>query len=160
MKMPPGYRRNGTILKLNKALYGLRRSLLLWQRELTQTVRKLGFQPIPHEPCCFIQGIFILFFYVDDIFIASRKHQSKKGNRLAFPIHSYLIRSLAWRNQCSHEKPQWKGKNYGCMKVSPKMKASSCTRKRLAPCYNHKTGYRFCCIPISQIHHQSRTGAP
>ena len=29
MKMPPGHRRNGTILKLNKALYGLRRSPLL-----------------------------------------------------------------------------------------------------------------------------------
>ena len=30
MKMPPGYRRNGTILKLNKALYGLQKSPLLW----------------------------------------------------------------------------------------------------------------------------------
>ena len=30
MKMPPGYRRKGTILKLNKALYGLQKSPLLW----------------------------------------------------------------------------------------------------------------------------------
>ena len=30
IKIPPGYRRTGTILKLNKALYGLRKSPLLW----------------------------------------------------------------------------------------------------------------------------------
>jgi len=29
MRMPPGHRRFGTVLKLNKALYGLRRSSLL-----------------------------------------------------------------------------------------------------------------------------------
>ena len=56
MKMPLGHRRNGTILKLNKPLYGLRRSPLLWQTELTQTLKKLGLEPIPHEPCCFIKG--------------------------------------------------------------------------------------------------------
>ena len=88
MKMPPGHRRNGTILKLNKALYGLRRSPLLWQRELTQTIRKLGFQPIPHEPCCFIQGGIILFFYVDDIVIAFRKHQEAEARSLIEKLQS------------------------------------------------------------------------
>ncbi len=29
MRMPPGYSKNGKVLKLNRALYGLRRSLLL-----------------------------------------------------------------------------------------------------------------------------------
>ena len=75
MKMPPGHRRQGTILKLNKALYGLRKSPLLWQKELTRTLVDLGFTSIPHEPCCFIKGGIIIFFYVDDIVLAYRKHQ-------------------------------------------------------------------------------------
>ena len=63
-------------------VYGLRRSPLLWQREPTQTIRKLGFQPIPHEPCCFIQGGIILFFYVDDTVIAFWKHQEAEARSL------------------------------------------------------------------------------
>jgi hypothetical protein len=75
MKMPLGYRRTRTILKLNKALYGLQKSLLLWQKELTRTIRQLGFEPVPHEPCCFIKNGIIMFFYVDDIVFLYRKHQ-------------------------------------------------------------------------------------
>jgi hypothetical protein len=43
IKMPLGYRRTGTIFKLNKALYSLQKSLLLWQKELIRTIRQLGF---------------------------------------------------------------------------------------------------------------------
>jgi hypothetical protein len=73
MKMPPGHRKSGTILKLRKALYGLRQSPLLWQRALTQTLRTLGFQPVPHEPCCFAKDGVLLFFYVDDITLAFKE---------------------------------------------------------------------------------------
>ena len=38
MKLPPGYIEKGSVLKLERALYGLRRSLLLWQKELTKTL--------------------------------------------------------------------------------------------------------------------------
>ena len=82
MKMPPGYRRKGTILKLNKALYGLRKSPLLWQKELTQTLRKLGFEAVPHEPCCFMKNGIIIFFYVDDIALAFRKRQEQEALEL------------------------------------------------------------------------------
>jgi reverse transcriptase-like protein len=81
MKMPPGHRRNGTILKLNKALYGLRQSPLLWKRELTQTPKKLGLEPISHEPCCVIRSS-QTFFYVDDIVIVFRKHQEAEARSL------------------------------------------------------------------------------
>ena len=43
MKIPPGHQRNGVILYLQKALYGLRKSLLLWQRDFTNTLKKIGF---------------------------------------------------------------------------------------------------------------------
>jgi hypothetical protein len=80
MKMPPGHRRTGTILKLNKALYGLRKSPLLWQKELTRTIRKLGFEPVPHEPCCFMKNGIGMFFYVDDIVFMFKK--ASKGDRI------------------------------------------------------------------------------
>lgn len=83
MKMPPGHRRNGTILKLNKVLYGLRQSPLLWKRELTQTPKKLGLEPISHAPCCVIRvESSQTFFCVDDIVIAFRKHQEAEARSL------------------------------------------------------------------------------
>lgn len=79
MKMPPGYRKRGVLLWLQKALYGLRKSPLLWQRHLTSTLTEIGFQPAPHEPCAFIKGDIIIFFYVDDIIIAYRKTKEAKA---------------------------------------------------------------------------------
>lgn len=83
MKMPPGYRKDEVVLKLQKALYGLRRSPLLWQKELQGTITKLGFTPIPHEPCCYKKNGILIFFYVDDIVFACRKNQVDEVRELA-----------------------------------------------------------------------------
>ncbi|KAM4067531.1 reverse transcriptase (RNA-dependent DNA polymerase) [Hirsutella rhossiliensis] len=66
MRMPPGFSKPGRILLLRKALYGLRRSPLLWQQHLTRSLEELGFEKVPQEP-------FIVFFYVDDIVWAYKK---------------------------------------------------------------------------------------
>ena len=76
MRMPPAHRTPGKVLHLQKALYGLRHSPLLWQKEFSSTLRSLGFTPVPHEPCCFMKGGVIIFFYVDDIVVAFRKGQA------------------------------------------------------------------------------------
>ena len=47
MKMPPGYTKKGKVLRLRKALYGLRRSPLLWQKNLTNSLKELGFKEVP-----------------------------------------------------------------------------------------------------------------
>jgi hypothetical protein len=73
MELPVGYRKRGRALKLNKALYGLRKSPLLWQREFTGTLTNLGFRPVPHEPCIMIRNGCLVFFYVDDIVIVYPK---------------------------------------------------------------------------------------
>lgn len=67
LRMPPGYSENGKVLRLNKALYGLRRSPLQWQQKLTREMTKLGFKEIPQEPCVVQKDGIIGFFYVDDI---------------------------------------------------------------------------------------------
>ena len=82
MRMPHGYKRPGKILKLEKALYGLRRSPLLWKKEFTGTLIDLGFQTVPHEPCCMLKDGIIIFFYVDDIVLAYQKHKEEEARRL------------------------------------------------------------------------------
>lgn len=72
MRMPPGYRKPGILVKLYKALYGLRELPLLWQKNLTQTLVKLGFYQIPHELYYYLKGSMLIFFYVDDIVMAFR----------------------------------------------------------------------------------------
>ncbi|KAK9444035.1 fungal specific transcription factor [Metarhizium brunneum] len=73
MRMPPGYEKYGRVLRLKKALYGLRRSPLLWQKELTKSLQELGFQPVPQEPCIMTKGSVMVFFFVDDIIWAYKK---------------------------------------------------------------------------------------
>lgn len=72
MRMPRGYALQGTILQLNKALYGLRISPLLWQKDITKTLTQMGFLPVPHEPCCMTRDGVFIFFYVDDIILGNR----------------------------------------------------------------------------------------
>ncbi|KAF7573323.1 hypothetical protein PtrM4_082280 [Pyrenophora tritici-repentis] len=79
MRMPKGYQKPGTLLKVQKALYGLRISPLLWQKEFTATLASIGFQQIPQEPCCMIKDGVIIFFYVDDIIVAYRSKQESEA---------------------------------------------------------------------------------
>ena len=81
MRMPPGYAEQGKVLKLNKALYGLQRSPLLWQQKLTNEMTKLGYTEILQELCIVQKDGIICFFYVDDIVFAYRKEQSKEVKR-------------------------------------------------------------------------------
>ena len=78
MKMPPGYRRKGVVYRLGKALYGLRKSGRLWQKDLKSTLRELEFLEIPHEPCCMINGKIIIFFFVDDMVFALPRSERGK----------------------------------------------------------------------------------
>ena len=82
MKMPRGYSKRGVILKLNKALYGLRKSPILWQRAFYSSLLDIGFKPVPHEPCCLTLDGILIFFYVDDIVVAYRKPAEPTVHRL------------------------------------------------------------------------------
>ena len=73
MRPPPGFTRPGKVLLLQKALYGLRRSPLLWQNRLTEALGSLGFTAIPQEPCVAVRGGVVVFYYVDDIVLVYRK---------------------------------------------------------------------------------------
>jgi hypothetical protein len=81
MSMPTGYRRPGKILKLNKALYGLRASPILWQKEFGSALQSLGYEPVPHEPCCYMKNG-VIVFYVDDVVLAYKKAQESEAQEL------------------------------------------------------------------------------
>ena len=77
MRMPPGYGKPNKVVRLNKALYGLRRSPILWQTKFTGVLQKMGFTEVPQEPCIMKRGGIICFFYVDDIVFAFRKKDAE-----------------------------------------------------------------------------------
>lgn len=82
MKMPLGFAEAGKVLRLRKALYGLRRSPLLWQKNLTGSLKELGFKEVPQEPCDMLNGGVVVFFYVDDIVFCYRKKDKEKTKGL------------------------------------------------------------------------------
>ena len=90
MRMPPRYLQSGKVLKLNKTLYGLRRSPLLWQRKLTNEIKKLDFKEIPQEPCVVQKDGIIGFFYVDNIVFAFKKDRDNEVKKIV----ESLLRAL------------------------------------------------------------------
>ena len=67
VRNPDGFGDSNTCLRLVRALYGLRRSPLLWLNDLSATLEALGLRPVPEAQCLFKSKHLIVFFYVDDI---------------------------------------------------------------------------------------------
>jgi hypothetical protein len=80
IRMPNRHQKTGTVLRINKALYSLQISPLLWQKEFTTTLVDLGFKVVLHKPCCLIKKGIIIFFYVDNIIIAYSKTNKLEAN--------------------------------------------------------------------------------
>lgn len=88
MYPPQGHAEAGKVFRLNKAMYGLRKSPLLWQQELSKTLRDLGFQEVPQEPCVMINNGVIAFYFVDDIVLIYPRHQKQKADGILSQLRS------------------------------------------------------------------------
>ena len=68
-ELPEGFKVEGKCVELLKALYGLKDSPLLWQKEFSSALRKLGLKASPEEPYLFYteDRKVIIVFYVDDV---------------------------------------------------------------------------------------------
>ncbi len=64
---PNGFKENGKCLLLCRTLYGLRRSPLLWLKELSSTLTSLSLRALLDDECLFANDWLVVFFYVDDI---------------------------------------------------------------------------------------------
>ncbi|KAK7583642.1 hypothetical protein V3481_012924 [Fusarium oxysporum f. sp. vasinfectum] len=97
---PDGYSRRGWILKLIRALYGLRRSPLLWQKDLSNTFKQLGLELCPEDPCVFNNTWLTAFFFVDDIVFLYRSRHQQAADRLIAQLRAKYkmndLGSLQW----------------------------------------------------------------
>jgi hypothetical protein len=88
-KMPEGFEIPGRCWKLRRALYGLRISPRLWQQEAAGVLLKLGLQQVPEDPCVFIGKGILVFFYVDDILIASYYTARERARQLEKDLEAH-----------------------------------------------------------------------
>ena len=88
-QMPEGFQSLGKCWKLRRALYGLRISPRLWQQEAASVLRKLGLQQAPEDPCVFVGEGLIVFFYVDDILIASHTNAKARAMQLERDLEAH-----------------------------------------------------------------------
>jgi hypothetical protein len=73
VQTPEGYvDQFGPLLRLWRALYGLKEAPLLWYNSLCASLKKMGLKPVPGIPCLFTNEKLIVFFYIDDIVVLVR----------------------------------------------------------------------------------------
>jgi hypothetical protein len=77
---PPGFAipgKEGKVLRLRKALYGLRQAPRAWNAKLDSTLKGLGFKQSPHEAVIYQWGnggnALLVGVYVDDLVITGTK---------------------------------------------------------------------------------------
>lgn len=66
IEYPEGFKKQGYCLLLRRALYGLRRSPLLWQKDATRSLQNLGLRELEGKSCLFSDSKLMVFFFVDD----------------------------------------------------------------------------------------------
>ena len=68
IELPEGHPQNGSkVANLHKALYGLHQSGFLWNKDITEFLKKNGLTQAKTEPSIFFAKDIILIIYVDDI---------------------------------------------------------------------------------------------
>jgi hypothetical protein len=77
---PPGFAipgKEGKVLRLRKALYGLRQALRAWNAKLDSTLKGMGFGQSPHEAAMYRRGnrgnAMLVGVYIDDLVITGTK---------------------------------------------------------------------------------------
>jgi hypothetical protein len=84
--LPDGFGEPGMCALLNKALYGMRDSPLLWYTDFSTTLTKLGLTASKEEPCLFFNAArrVLVLFYVDDILLLfAKSHRAEATELLA-----------------------------------------------------------------------------
>jgi hypothetical protein len=80
MHQPPGFAipdKEGKVLHLRKALYGLWQAPRAWNAKLDSMLRRMGFEQIPHKAAVYRRGnggnVLLVGIYVDDLVITGTK---------------------------------------------------------------------------------------
>ena len=89
--LPEGMKKKGQGWKLLRALYGLRIAPRLWQKDAAAVLKKLGLEQVAEDPCVFVTQDIIVFFYVDDILIASHKSAAERAQALERELERHWV---------------------------------------------------------------------
>ena len=75
-ELPNRFKKKGFIVLLDKALYRLRNSPILWYKTFYATFKKVGFFRLEEEPCLFYnkKRIVYLIIYVDNFLLIYLKN--------------------------------------------------------------------------------------
>jgi hypothetical protein len=80
MHQPPGFAipdKEGKVLRLRNALYGLLQAPRVWNTKLDSTLRRMDFEQSPHEAVVYRRGnggnVLLVGVYVDDLVITCTK---------------------------------------------------------------------------------------
>lgn len=106
MNQPEGFTVVGQeekVLKLNRAIYGLKQSSRVWYQKVDVVLNNLGYKKSDLEPCLFIKRqqskITIIALYVDDFFIFSNDEIETNILRKELAI-KFKIKDLGRAKQC------------------------------------------------------------
>ena len=82
VQQPPGFivdDHKHKVLRLHKALYGLRQAPRAWNAKLDATLKKMGFKQSTHEVAVYRWGsgrnVLLVSVYVDDLIITGTKEE-------------------------------------------------------------------------------------
>jgi hypothetical protein len=92
---PEGFSDSDHLWELQRALYGLKTSPLLWYKELTKTLTELGLEEVKDAPCLWKNNKLLVFFHVDDIVVLAKPaHTGALDDFERKLLRRYEIRSL------------------------------------------------------------------
>ncbi len=88
IELSDGARMPSKVAQLNRVLYRLKDSPLLWYREFTNTLKKFELQKSWEELCVFINNWLMMIFYVNDILLIYHKENEDKVNKFQKKLDS------------------------------------------------------------------------
>jgi hypothetical protein len=92
---PDGFKNDGDILEVLRALYGLKEAPLLWYNAFKKTLMKLGLNPVDGFPCIFTNKWLMVFFCVDDVVMAyARANAHKHAEFEAALMECYNMKTM------------------------------------------------------------------
>ena len=79
-KVPPGWTGGNLdiLLLLQRTLYGLKQSPILWYKELSKTLIEFGLEPLSGIDCIYTNSYMIVFFFEDDICVLYDKRYTSQ----------------------------------------------------------------------------------
>jgi hypothetical protein len=105
--------KEGKVLRLRKALYGLRQASRVWNAKLDSTLKGMGFDQSLHEAVIYRRGnggnAMLVGVYVDDLVITGTKDAEvaafKKEMKATFQMSDLGLPPSTWGSRCTRATP-------------------------------------------------------